>query len=182
MTKDNCIISGCPKEQYVREWCNAHYQAGKKNGSIQPLTREQRIWSKVEKADPCWPWRGQVDKGSGGYGRYHGERAHRLIYEMTVGPIPDGLLVDHRCQNRICVNPEHLRLATQKQNGENLVQRHKYVRGVYWHTQSQRWRVCVTHHRKRYHGGSFSTIEAAEQAAIALRNELFTHNDLDRQE
>ena len=60
--------------------------------------------------DGCWEWDGKKD--SGGYGRVHlngkKSQAHRVVYELLVGPIPDGLLLDHLCRNRICVRPDHL--------------------------------------------------------------------------
>lgn len=80
-----------------------------------------RFWAKVERGDAaaCWPWTGhRDDNGYGlgnGYGRFrlggqNGPRyyAHRLAYELLIGPIPEGLVIDHLCSNRACVNPAHM--------------------------------------------------------------------------
>jgi len=108
--------------------------------------------------------------------------AHRISYEMAYGEIPDKMLVDHICQNRACVRPDHLRLATQKQNLEHRegVRSASGVRGVYWHEECRKWQVAVGHNYKRHSGGLFADLDEAEAAAIALRNKLFTHNNNDK--
>lgn len=69
-------------------------------------------------ATPCWVWSLRVDEH--GYGRINrvGESpyAHRSYYEKSVGPIPDGLHLDHLCRNPSCVNPEHLEPVTHAEN------------------------------------------------------------------
>jgi hypothetical protein len=83
---------------------------------VRPLAG--RFWEKVEKTDTCWLWGKCIT--SGGYGRLKvGGRtvlAHRVAYELEVGPIPDGLQLDHvrarGCANKHCVNPAHLEPVT----------------------------------------------------------------------
>lgn len=67
----------------------------------------------------CWLWGGYVDpKGYGifGVGGQKLSRAHRFAYERFIGPVPDGLFLDHLCRNRNCVNPHHLEVVTNQEN------------------------------------------------------------------
>ena len=66
----------------------------------------------------CWIWAGYIANNGYGQHTYKGRtyKAHRLVYELLVGPIPDGLQLDHLCRVRCCVNPAHLDPVTQKEN------------------------------------------------------------------
>lgn len=79
------------------------------------------FWSAVDRSGPggCWLWTRTLDEGYGSYnlnGVKH--KAHRYAYEAVVGPIPDGLFLDHLCRVRNCVNPMHLEPVTHKVNME----------------------------------------------------------------
>lgn len=72
----------------------------------------EKIWTRIRR-DPfsaCWLWTGTISDA--GYGMYSGQLAHRLVYELLVEPVPDGLVLDHvrdrGCIHRHCVNPAHL--------------------------------------------------------------------------
>lgn len=79
----------------------------------------ERFWERVERTDTCWLWTGA--KGARGYGNFKpiGRRTvvvHRYAYEQFVGPIPEGLTIDHLCRVRNCVNPAHLEAVTSREN------------------------------------------------------------------
>jgi len=78
----------------------------------------ERFWSNVDQSGDCWLYLGA--KTHNGYGRpsFQGRRimAHRLAYELAIGPIPEGLQIDHLCRVRSCVNPSHLEAVTQQEN------------------------------------------------------------------
>lgn len=74
----------------------------------------ERFEQNIEKDPSCWNWQGTIT--SHGYGLYSKRYAHRLSYEHYVGPIPDGLQIDHLCRNHACVNPAHLEPVTQRTN------------------------------------------------------------------
>jgi len=84
-------------------------------------TLEENFWVKVDRWDPdhCWEWTGA--KIPGGYASLavpgtSQVGAHRVAYELCIGPIPGGLHLDHLCRNRGCVNPKHLEPVTSREN------------------------------------------------------------------
>jgi hypothetical protein len=88
--------------------------------------------------DGCWQWTGRVD--SDGYGRTStgGHNfAHRLSYEIFIGPIPKGLTLDHLCRNRACVNPTHLEPVSMRVNA---------LRGMGWAAIHARQTHCRQGH------------------------------------
>lgn len=82
-------------------------------------TDYQYFMERVQKTDTCWIWTAGLT--AKGYGRFHRSRsnrhrAHRWAYENFVGPIPEGLTLDHICKVKSCVNPAHLEPVTNEEN------------------------------------------------------------------
>lgn len=146
-----------------------------------------RFWAKVDKSGDCWNWTATTARGGYGHFKINGKMkyAHRVAYELTIAPIPEGLEIDHRCMNRACVNPSHMRTVTRRENLENLQARkgsYSGKRGVYWSKRERRWEARVESKGVTHFLGYFATAEEADLAAIAKRNELLTYNDLDRRD
>lgn len=90
---------------------------------------EDRLWSRVDKTggpDACWPWMGKLNED--GYGKIRGNDSaksampvHRFAYEITCGPIQDGLLACHTCNNPPCCNPKHIYAGTHKDNAQDSI-------------------------------------------------------------
>lgn len=76
------------------------------------------FWSKVQYTPGCWLWLGALGRGGYGLSRHRGVLSvvHRVAYELLVGPIPEGLQLDHLCRVRHCVNPDHLEPVTALEN------------------------------------------------------------------
>lgn len=89
------------------------------------LTPHSLLWDKVNfSEDGCWLWTGAVS-GGGGYGniRFEGKQTtpHRVSWILSFGEIPDGLMVCHSCDVRICINPNHLFLGTGSDNKQDEI-------------------------------------------------------------
>lgn len=159
---------------------------------VRPIA--DRFWAKVNKSGPesvaasgrCWLWTAHLTPqgyGSFGLGRQSQGKtvAHRVAWELTNGPIPDGLHIDHICGVRTCVNPGHLRTATTGENTEHRVQmapgNRSGYRGVAWHSQMKKWTAQVYYRGKKHHLGTFVDPQEAAAVAAAKRAELFKFPD-----
>lgn len=97
-------------------------------GTYPRATLEESFWRRVKKSDACWIWTGATN--SDGYGLICRKSprvrllAHRYVYTLLVATIPTGMVIDHKCSVRLCVNPSHLDIVTQAENA-----RRSYARG-----------------------------------------------------
>ena len=93
----------------------------------------ERFWDKVDVQGPddCWLWTACTSWNGYGKIRIDGKdlRAHRLMYELEVGPIPSDKIVRHTCDTPACVNPKHLLLGTHKENSQDQVERGRSYKG-----------------------------------------------------
>lgn len=150
-----------------------------------------RFWTKIARTGGCWNWTDALN--ADGYGRLgigDGRKmlAHRFSWEMHGLGTLGRQKLDHRCLNRRCVKPEHLRIATQSQNNQNYAGAQRRnptgARGVTLTGVKTRrgkpYKALATLNGVTHYGGRFYTIDEAAEAARQLRLLLFTHNDLDR--
>lgn len=88
-----------------------------------------RFWSKVERTDGCWLWKGKLNNS--GYGSFYENHTvigvHRFSYREFVGPLAEGLDVCHSCDTRNCVRPDHLWLGSRAENLEDMTNKGRRV-------------------------------------------------------
>ena len=88
-------------------------------------TVQQRFWKFVEKTESCWNWKGALDPSGYGSLKINGFKrsSHRISYTIHKGEIPENLMILHNCHNPSCVNPDHLRAGTAKDNSQDEIDR-----------------------------------------------------------
>lgn len=117
-----CSVDGCSRSLKALGLCGGHYQqhlAGKPLRPLRSRPIRERIEDKIVRSPTgCWTWTGHTN--GRGYGRIgvdgREQYVHRVAYELFVGPIPEGLEIDHLCKNTRCVNPAHLEPVTHDEN------------------------------------------------------------------
>lgn len=127
--RTGCAVEGCERKHSALGFCALHYGRLQRNGHPEHLLRiadaRERFETFVDRTEGCWLWTGSLTYDGYGVFRENNRRtgAHRFAYEYHIGPIPDGLHLDHLCCVRNCVNPEHLEPVTPKENDRRARER-----------------------------------------------------------
>lgn len=168
-----CRIKDCSGEAWSSGMCSRHYGRLRRTGTVEggPKARdsfENRLLRQINclDAEKCWPW--MAKSRTSGYGVIalggrHEKKilAHRAMWEMVNGPIPDGAgyhgtIVMHTCDNRLCCNPAHLRLGTQRDNVRDM--------------DTKGRRRTSAHKGERHHNARFTEAEIIEIRTSPLGN------------
>lgn len=133
-----CHVDGCTNPPWSGGLCNMHYLRLQNHGDVGSVgaqrvhgTDAERFWPKVDRegpvpegaSTPCWLWLGS--KNEDGYGSFRGPQpnAHRMAWVLVNGDIPTGMTIHHKCATPACVNPDHLELATNRDNTAEMFAR-----------------------------------------------------------
>jgi len=176
-----CSVEGCDSKLLAKSLCSKHYQRSRAYGD--PLlggwgTPGERLLlgHSIDQASGCWNWTKHLDKDGYGILKVNGRdtKAHRFSYEHYVGPISEGLVIDHLCRNRKCVNPNHLEPVTPRTNvlrGKTITAKNKAkthcIRGHEFSGANLSFRAggrrkclaCQRHHNRKQKGDLNPTSE-----------------------
>lgn len=138
-----CSVQDCGRVVECREWCQRHYDRWRRNGDPLTAFRDRRVGANIDlrehfaayvtirDTNECIEWEGS--RQTAGYGTFTNSGtfylAHRVTYEIHVGPIPDGHLIRHSCDNPPCVNPRHLAPGLDLDNTQDKVERGRHPVG-----------------------------------------------------
>jgi hypothetical protein len=142
----------------------------------------ERFWAKVDVGEPdaCWRW--QANTYPNGYGQFavrcRPRLAHRVSWELEHGvPVPNGLCVCHRCDNRSCVNPAHLFLGTQRDNVRDCIAKGRARRGPGFKGRSgernyaaKLTQTQVDEIRSRYATGAVTQVELGRLYGVTFQS------------
>lgn len=186
-----CAFVGCGRKHHANSYCAVHNNQRLRGGPVTQINERplvgspisERLEALTKRSGACWEWQGWKRSGYGVlYAHRKKQAAHRLSYELAHGDIPIGTEIDHKCRNRACVNPDHLQAVSRVENAQNIgAQKNSSTgyRGVFIHIGRDgqvRYGVRVVANGVRYSGGHYGNAEDANEAAIALRNQVQINN------
>lgn len=131
-----CLVEGCNAAAKYRGICNPHYHRLKKRGttglykySVQDRIEEFYKTYTVDRKTGCHNWCGHTNVYGYGLFSIHNKQqmTHRLAWEFKHGPIPPGMCICHKCDNRKCVNVEHLFIGTRDDNNKDMARKGRHV-------------------------------------------------------
>lgn len=140
MGKAVCTAESCARSQQAKGFCIKHYnrwrRTGNPNQARRMMPRGSTLHHRIEaqrtagSPDSCWEWEGTIHHSGYGHMQVDGvqKSAHIWAYIDANGPIPEGQMVLHSCDNRRCVNPNHLRLGSHQDNMDDKVERDRCSR------------------------------------------------------
>lgn len=134
------------------------------------MTELERFWNKVEIKGPdeCWPW--IAGTSNQGYGKFYVDGrtvgAHRYSLALVTGRLVDGVFACHRCDNRVCVNPNHLFLGNALENNRDASIKKRNMYGNN-HNRSKLTSDVVTDCRKEYASGGATYKELAQKHGVS---------------
>ena len=180
-SKRICSVEACAGVHYGNGYCRKHHQRDAYYGDPLGGRKHPRdlFFEKTElSSDGCLIWTGHKDRYGYGWVRIVGKykRAHRAAYEFENGQIPDGLVIDHMCHVRACVNHEHLRLVTVAVNSRHRKVQKNSTTGItgVW-KRGDRFVATAKINGKTVQLGTFDSLDKAGRVAREAREE---HYDL----
>lgn len=175
-----CEVDGCnkPGRRHGRPLCAMHEARMRRTGTFEPgrfahgLTVQQHYWRDVVKTEVgCWGWNGATSQ-PWGYARIGSVYGHRLSYEIHHGPIPDGLLVMHKCDNPPCTNPDHLMLGTIADNSADMAKKGRAPRAhakLDWERVAEIRRLHAAGTRVRELAAMFGVVSGTVNELVAYK-------------
>lgn len=187
-----CAVPDCDGKRYCKGFCQKHYARWRKHGTaqLQPVASlTERFWSKVAKREEgCWNWTASTRNGYGCLrDQDRTEYAHRLSYIWHFGEIAEGLVIRHRCDNRLCVRPSHLEVGTKADNSRDMVERGRSPRNAvadngqcanghpydevntYWWNGSRQCKTCKADWDRRRRSGTGATAVSRRAGQLDAR-------------
>jgi hypothetical protein len=144
----------------------------------------ERFWSMLNKTDTCWLWTGGQNRN--GYGQWSFRSrptvTHRIAWMLTHGPIPEGMQVLHRCDVRLCCNPDHLFLGTTADNMRDKTEKGRQVRGeAHWaRSQPEKVRRGETNNKAKLTDETVLSLRARYKAGGISYRKLAVEYGLNR--